>query len=43
MHYDGPYEIIEVWSNGTVIIQKPAKGEAVLETINIQRIRPYQE
>ena len=43
MHYDGPYKIVEVHPNGTVIIHEPTRGRAVLETFNIQRIHPYQK
>ena len=37
-YYEGPYKIIEVQSNGTVILRKPSRGGAVLEKINIQRL-----
>ena len=43
MHYDEPYKIVEVWPNDTVTIHKPARGGAVLETIYIWGIHPYQE
>ena len=36
--FDGPYDIIKVNNNGTVVIKKGA----VLETINIRQIKPYK-
>ena len=37
--YKGPYEILQVNTNGTVRIQRGA----VRETVNIRRITPYHE
>ena len=37
--YDGPYEITEVFNNGTVAIQKGI----VNERVNIRRIFPYRQ
>jgi len=36
--YEGPYEIREVFSNGTVRI----KRKAVLQIVNIRQLHPYQ-
>jgi hypothetical protein len=37
--YDGPYEVTEVFTNGTVAIQKGV----VNERVNIRRIFPYRQ
>ena len=37
--YEGPYEIIQVYSNGTVKIQQ----NKMTERLNIRRIIPYFE
>lgn len=41
--FEGPYEITNVWNNGTVTIRRTVRGGAVFERINIRRIRPYHE
>ena len=41
--FEGPYEITNVWPNGTVTIRRTVRGGAVYERINIRRIRPYHE
>ena len=41
--YDGPYQIIMVWNNGTVTIQKNTKHEAILDHVNICQIHPYKD
>ena len=35
--FQGPYEIIQTWTNGTVTI----KTGAVTSKLNIRRIKPY--
>ena len=37
--YAGPYEVIEVFTNGTVSINKGA----VIQRVNIRRVVPYTE
>jgi protein associated with RNAse G/E len=37
--YDGPYEIVQVNTNGTVWL----KMDAVTDTVNIRLLKPYQE
>ena len=42
-HFEGPYKIMQVSTNGTVVICHATKNGAVLECINIRRIQPYIE
>ena len=37
--YDGPYEIVQVNTNGTVRL----KMDAVTDTVNIRLLKPYRE
>ena len=37
--YSGPYEVQEVFTNGTMVINKGA----VLQRVNIRRVVPYHE
>ena len=41
--YEGPYEITNVWNNGTVTIRRTVRGGAVFERINIRRIKPFHD
>ena len=40
---EGPYLITRVKDNGTVTIRREVRGGARYETLNIRRIRPYNE
>jgi hypothetical protein len=41
--FEGPYEITNVWNNGTVTIRRTVRGGAVFERINIRRIKPFHD